>query len=118
MENKKIYVDGVDVSKCMYYSKKQQIYSATKPLCKMKDCCMLSDSVSLCLEKDCYYKQLKRAKVEIEELKQESENYAIQLGVLAQALEDIREKCQITDVFGAKDIRDILDKINEVIGAE
>lgn len=62
-------IDGVDVSGCMYYSKKQQIYSATKPLCKMKDCCMLSDSVSLCLEKDCYYKQLKRLQAENERLK-------------------------------------------------
>lgn len=63
-------INGIDVSECMYYSKKQQIYSATKPLYKMEDCCMLSDSVSSCLEKDCYYKQLKHLQEENKELKE------------------------------------------------
>lgn len=86
----KVIIDGVDVSECMYYSKKQQIYSATKPLCIMKNCCMLSDSVSLCLDKDCYYKQLQRAKAEIEVLKRELKHRAdieSELSTLCEKLE-------------------------------
>lgn len=161
----KVIIDGVDVSGCEYYSKKQQIYSATKPLCKMKDCCMLSDSVSLCLEKNCYYKQLKRLErqyenvlkiakenadsneyclkeleQENERLKEESEHYRKEAYRLAdglnktenlafiykQALQEIKdivtepcivdENCQTCNSGCMQ--KDILAKINEVIGEE
>lgn len=59
-KEKEIIIDGVDVSKCKYYSKKQQIYQATRPLCIMKDCCMLSNSTKPCTNNDCYFKQLRR----------------------------------------------------------
>lgn len=61
---------------------------------------------------------------ENERLKEESKNYCIQLQVLAQALEDIRDISNKHDYWrgslqsATNIINDILDKINSTIGVE
>ena len=71
MENKKIYVDGVDVSKCEFYmhydyGKFSHGCSLHKDMFGLPVCCDIADCC-----KDCYFKQLKRKEQECEELKKE-----------------------------------------------
>lgn len=150
MENK-VIIDGIDVSECKHL----KYDGIKKPICRSGGCTSVYKNC-LCIEnKDCDYKQLKRLQAENEKLKQvandsiieqekliakvnelqaenerlkeENDNYAIQLGVLAQALQEIRDIAKET--IGNRDpyirmyagemyCRPILDKINSVIGAE
>ena len=58
MENKEIYIDGVDVSGCEYHS-------LNKNNCSL---CSLSNNLICSYKPFCYYKQLKRKEQECEEL--------------------------------------------------
>ena len=79
MENKKIYVDGVDVSKCRYFLKdtEGQDYNTdefVKGCCEAKGSCIGYEfaGYGLCRgDKDCYFKQLARKTQECERLKEE-----------------------------------------------
>ena len=62
MENKEIIIDGVDVSKCMYFNK------WTDHTCQLEG---KGNARTLCKSLDCYFKQLKRKEQECEELKKE-----------------------------------------------
>ena len=68
MENKKIYVDGVDVSKCEFYmhydyGKFSHGCSLHKDMFGLPVCCDIADCC-----KDCYFKQLARKTQECEKL--------------------------------------------------
>lgn len=120
----KVIIDKVNVSGCEHYRAEIETkmpygdYEILKDKCHYSGIEIIQDCKG---NKGCIYKQLKRLQAENEKLKQESENYAIQLGVLAQALEDIRdilaERIEWTGIPNNAEI-EILDKINSVIGAE
>lgn len=57
-----VIIDNVNVAECDFFSKKQQVYCATKPLRKIDNACLLTNSVSFCDGKNCYYKQLQELK--------------------------------------------------------
>lgn len=132
-------IDGVDVSEC-------------KLTCENGDCALYyaelnSDNPGLeygfkCEDNDCYYKQLQRAKAEIEELKKKIEDLNFYIDSYRQtwevdkyrkALQEIREiinascdnckynkdgiTCSIGDCGEGK-LKIIENKINEVIGVE
>lgn len=74
--------------------------------------------------KECYKKQeeIEQLQVENEKLKEATDGLLNIQYTLAdsckkysECLEEIRRKCQMTSVFGADDIRDIFNKISEVL---
>ena len=131
-----IIIDGVDVAGCEYYSKQQLMYIATQPTQKMKDCCLLSNSVNFCKNRVCYYKQLKRLEQENKELKENQCHFSTCEHIDAEiaryaklsesflnyrsVLEEIREIAKDiieNDVYENSDAKaeKILNKINEVL---
>ena len=63
MTDKKIIIDGVDVSKCGYFNNIDKSYC--EECCSEFGCAICND------RPNCYYKQLKRKEQECEELKRE-----------------------------------------------
>lgn len=160
----KVIIDGVDVSGCNFYIQDYQRANNIKGKYEhCKDVCDLNgDNYFYCkMNKDCYYKQLKRLEQENERLKAElrplEDSYfnglsSIEIAELAKksiritaenrkleyALQEIRDiakehivcadcnfegtdKCdaRMCTHFYLNDFsNNILDKINEVIGAE
>ena len=121
MENKEIYIDGVDVSGCEYYCERY---------CKQvvaEDGCY----VFLCAEdENCHYKKWQRKEQECEELKEILNEGCLhdltlmtEQRVLLQTLTEIKEiaeRCgkriplfEIDEM--AEDLKQILQKISEVL---
>lgn len=63
MTDKQIIIDGVDVSKCIYFQQEDDEYT-----CGAEEC---NGAIVACRACDnCYYKQLKRAEQKLEKIKQ------------------------------------------------
>jgi septation ring formation regulator EzrA len=123
----KVIIDGVDVSECKHFYSDEMCDSEQTLSC-------------VCVKnKECEYKQLKRLEQENERLKEEitklsdpryqiskvNEGYYNRMNTYKQALQEIRDitgsiignaNATYTDFYNK--LSDILDKINEVIGAE
>ena len=128
MENKKIYVDGVDVSKCEFYmhydyGKFSHGCSLHKDMFGLPVCCDIADCC-----KDCYFKQLARKTQECKELKKElngSEKWRIKAEGLneklelkntryLEALDDIQKiALRYVEAQGRYDILDIINKAKD-----
>ena len=68
MTDKQIIIDGVDVSKCIYFQQEDDEYT-----CGAEEC---NGAIVGCRACDnCYYKQLKRKEQECEELKEKLRDY-------------------------------------------
>ena len=130
--NKKVIIDGVNVTECSYYDKDNEPY-----------CCEIWDNE--CEAQNCYWKQLQQAKAENEQLKEKisilkgnidiyqmSENEAnetiaevkarnneIKNFKFRKALEEIKEIAakafNLEDDDGGYLYQKILTKINEVL---
>ena len=98
MENKKIYVDGVDVSKCEFYmhydyGKFSHGCSLHKDMFGLPVCCDIADCC-----KDCYFKQLARKTQECESLKEEIEvlkdNFDTATRDCNELIEELKQECE------------------------
>ena len=67
MENKEIYIDGVDVSGCEHRCDTHKTLLADGHIMEFKNYCQITNDG--CYAIDCYYKQLKRKEQECERLK-------------------------------------------------
>lgn len=110
---KKVYIDGVDVSECEY----------NKGYCRISALCDYTGHICE-VNNNCYYKQLMRARAEIEELKDNKaiikvlDNEIKISNKLKQCLKEIKEILwQQINERGCAEIREdkILDKISEVM---
>lgn len=81
MENKEIYIDGVDVSGCPFFEDERKLLNPAGQELNFKNICSLSfynftdfDKDFLCNQSpNCYYKQLKHKEQECEAYKMEAE---------------------------------------------
>ena len=101
MENKKIYVDGVDVSKCEFYmhydyGKFSHGCSLHKDMFGLPVCCDIADCC-----KDCYFKQLARKEQECErsrkrisDLEERIINHSNEIEEYCSRLADKNKKCE------------------------
>ena len=84
----KFYIDGVDVSQCEYYSGNAQYLSKEWT-------CRAEIIGTKCKEKpDCYFKQLARAKKEIEKLKTENFTFEELIKTQDNLIDDLESKLQ------------------------
>lgn len=122
--DKKMYIDGVDVSECKHFYSDEMCDNEQTLSC-------------VCVKnKECEYKQLKRLQTENAELKQENEwlEKEVEMWIYQadkraklsnirfntaetykQALQDIREYCEEQNLKADYTACEIIDKINEVI---
>ena len=101
MENKKIYVDGVDVSKCEFYmhydyGKFSHGCSLHKDMFGLPVCCDIADCC-----KDCYFKQLarktqecERSRKRISDLEERIINHSNEVEEYCSRLADKNKKCE------------------------
>ena len=114
MENKKIYVDGVDVSKCEFYmhydyGKFSHGCSLHKDMFGLPVCCDIADCC-----KDCYFKQLARKTQECEELKKEIINKNEKIKELRFSVSDLTNRLCFLNAeksFRIVDLEQALDEI-------
>jgi SMC interacting uncharacterized protein involved in chromosome segregation len=132
MENKKNYVDGIDVSACEHYRAEIETKMPYGEYEIQKDKCHYSgiEIIQNCKgNKGCIYKQLKRLQAENKELSESIKRLkhmakAAALGrekyrTTLQEIREIAKKEYYTVEPDARYITDkIITKINEVIGAE
>ena len=117
MENKKIYVDGVDVSKCEFYmhydyGKFSHGCSLHKDMFGLPVCCDIADCC-----KDCYFKQLARKTAECEELKKEIINKNEKIKELRLSVSDLTNRLCFLNAeksFRIVDLEQALDEIKSI----
>ena len=120
----KVIIDKVDVSGCEHYRAEIETkmpygeYEILKDKCHYSGIEIIQDCKG---NKDCIYKQLKRLKEEKGGMQILIDNYIALTEKYHQALQEIRdilaERIEWTGIPNNAEI-DIIDKINEVIGAE
>lgn len=108
MTDKQIIIDGIDVSKCKWHTN------------LIMDCLEIPLQPSKCKnDKDCYFKQLARAKEEIEKLKAQIENekQALQIDIdnlnqacldLNQENDDLQNKLQAKEQLSVKQSHELI----------
>ena len=94
MENKKIYVDGVDVSKCEFYmhydyGKFSHGCSLHKDMFGLPVCCDIADCC-----KDCYFKLLARKAQECEDLKEKYEALKLENQEGYEIVAELKHECE------------------------
>ena len=117
MENKKIYVDGVDVSKCEFYmhydyGKFSHGCSLHKDMFGLPVCCDIADCC-----KDCYFKQLARKTAECEELKKVIINKNEKIKELRLSVSDLTNRLCFLNAeksFRIVDLEQALDEIKSI----
>lgn len=96
-----IIIDGVDVSGCEFYEKERALYpddDYTAPFWVKNYCRLMIAGEFSCEGSDCYYKQLQRAKKEIEFWKHNFEEMKKNFkNVDKTATQAIKEKWQLTE---------------------
>ena len=99
MENKKIYVDGVNVSKCEFYmhydyGKFSHGCSLHKDMFGLPVCCDIADCC-----KDCYFKQLARKTQECEQKEKELLSNEKIINKLMKEVDELKQECEKLEDF-------------------
>ena len=90
MENKEIYINGVDVSGCCCYENDRCLWAK-----RYYENNIVPDCKKV---KDCYYKQLKRKEQECERLKHDN---GYEVGALEKTIENIKAENERLEVHSA-----------------
>ena len=107
MTDKQIIIDGVDVSKCIYFQKEDDEYT-----CGAEEC---NGAIVACRACDnCYYKQLKRKEQECERLKETIEENSYRYAELDADFEQLQKKCERLNADNIS-LRDRVGKLERAI---